>query len=277
MASQIVPVAQVPATTQLTTDQVELLKRTICKGATDDELQMFVSTAQRLRLDPFARQIFAVKRYDSAEKREVMSLQVSIDGLRLVAERTGNYEGQVGPLWCGRDGEWKDVWLEEEPPVAARVGVLRHGWREPCWAVATWRTYCQKKKDGTSTRMWAEKSDLMLAKCAEALALRKAFPMDLAGVYAPEELEATEHSPVTSYEPPVAPTEAPPVASLPTPTGGADVVSPALAVFSALEQAISEASTKEELKELTPRIKEQPKDVQELLRPLYTVRSRELS
>lgn len=161
-------------------DKVALIKRMIAPNAKPDELALFVQVCQRTGLDPFARQIYCIHRGGK------MGIQTSIDGFRLIAERTKHYAGQLGPFWCGDDGEWKDVWLSNKPPRAAKVGALRDDFKEPCWSVANWEFYAQQSP------LWQKGGAHMLAKCAESLALRKAFPQELSGLYTGEEMSQAD-------------------------------------------------------------------------------------
>lgn len=182
----------------LTAAQIELIKSTVMRGASDDEVAVFVYVCNRTGLDPFTKQIHAVKRKVKAEGsntyEERWAHQVGIDGFRLVADRTGKYDGRLEPEFFDAAGNARKVWLDKVPPRACRIGVLRKGIREPFYVTALWDEYVQKKFDGNPTMQWRDKPTIMLAKCAEAAALRAAFPQELSGVYAPEELARGEES-----------------------------------------------------------------------------------
>jgi len=145
-------------------------------------VEAFAQTVQRTQLDPIARQIYCIERGGK------YSIQVGIDGARLVAQRSGEYAGQRPIEWTADGEKWVDVWLSKEPPAAARAGVMRQGFVEPLYAVATWASYAPYF-NGKLSQMWNQHGSLMLGKCAEMLALRKAFPMELSGLYVAEEMD----------------------------------------------------------------------------------------
>lgn len=154
---------------RLTREQIELVKDTIARGATDTELAMFVEECNSLGLNPFAKEIYFIK-YRTKDGPSV-AMPVGIDGRRKFADRHPLYRGQAGPFWCGPDGDWKDVWLSDQPPAAAKVGVYLEGHREPTWGVATWKEFNKVGKVGD--RFWREAPAHMLAVRAESHALRK--------------------------------------------------------------------------------------------------------
>lgn len=214
--------------------ELDTLRRTIAHDLNDSEFELFAAICRRTGLDPIARQIYAVKRWDGRQKREVMQVQTSIDGFRVIAQRSGNYAGPATTYWCGPDGKWVDVWLADKPPAAAKAGVYRKDFAEPVYAVAKFESYCARNKDGSLQNLWRTMPEVMIAKCAEALAIRKAFPNDVAGVYTREEMAQTNNVRVTVQRPSAPPLPAevsgggeptgpPPAATAPSPgvrTGG---------------------------------------------------------
>ena len=170
--------------------QLAALKQIGLNNASNGDLAVFFHQAQKTGLDPFARQIYMIERAGR------YGIQTSIDGLRIVAQRSGEYAGQAGPYWCGEDGVWKDVWINKTPPYAAKVGVYRKGFSEPLYAVARWDSYAVP-----NSPIWRKMPDVMLAKCAESLALRKAFPNDLSGLYTDEEMSQADSGQDSTVKP----------------------------------------------------------------------------
>jgi len=162
-------------------ERIKAVRDVIAKDCTEQELYVFAVACQRTGLDPFSRQIYAIKRKNG------MTIQTGIDGFRAIAEDSEKYRGQEGPFWCDADGVWVDVWLKPIAPVAAKVGVIREGFKETLWAVARTEAYRVEYNE-----LWKKMPEVMIAKCAEALALRKAFPKKLSDVYTSEEMDQAD-------------------------------------------------------------------------------------
>ena len=173
--------------------QIELITRTVAKGASKDELALFLNIAKRCGLDPFTRQIHFVKRKvwdnDAKTYQEVGTVQTGIDGYRAIAERSGALAGIDDALFDTEDNAH---------PNKASVTVYRmvSGQRVPFTASARWTEYCAiHPKTKVPMGQWAKMGYLMLGKCAESLALRKAFPNDLSDLYTDVETQQMENVP----------------------------------------------------------------------------------
>lgn len=170
--------------------QIALITRTVAKGATKDELGLFLNVSKRCGLDPFSKQIYFIKRnvWNSSLKKSesVGTIQTGIDGYRAIAEKSGNYAGSDDAVY---DTE------QEDHPNKATITVWKIVNGEKCGftASARWKEYAAvHPKKGTIMGQWKTMPYLMLAKCAESLALRKAFPNDLSGLYTEDEMSQVD-------------------------------------------------------------------------------------
>jgi phage recombination protein Bet len=174
-------VAKVENKPMFNQEQVNLMTKTVAKGATIDELKLFLYTANKVGLDPLLRQIHFVKRrvkQPDGTYTEVGTIQVGIDGLRAIAERTKQYAGSDDIVY---DDESKTNPSKATATVYRIIG----GQRVPFTATARWKEFAPT---GKQSFMWAKMPYHMLGKVAEAQALRKAFPQDMSGLYIDEEL-----------------------------------------------------------------------------------------
>lgn len=191
----------------------------------ESEVDQFLLECKIRDLEPMADQIYAV--WENGLMRAV----TTIDGLRSLAERTGLYAGQGDPEWCDADGNWTDYWAGEDVPLAARVRVSRKDSEVPTSGTANWHDFAPQGEVGADS-LWSKlhgKPAHMLSIRSEALALRKAFPSQLSGLYTAEELgislaaiggEESGGSAAVAVDVPVAP-GVPPAPSTPPPAAPA--------------------------------------------------------
>jgi len=187
--------------------QVDLIKRTIADGASDDELRLFIQVCRGAKLNPFMRQAHFVPFWDSKLGIEKRAVIIGIDGFRTIAENSEVYAGNDDAIFSDDTTVSVDVWegkgkdrkvVKTEPlkvPGKATITVYKivMGVRCPFTATARWTEYYPGSKKGAR---WHAMPYLMLGKCAEALALRKAFPSKLSGIYAQEEMDQAMMAPM---------------------------------------------------------------------------------
>jgi phage recombination protein Bet len=175
----------------ITVERKKIIMNTVAKGANEDELKLFLLVARRTGLDPFMKQVYFIKRWDSRTGQEMGTIQVGIDGLRAIAEKTGEYAGSDDIEFDEKPGAKNPTFLSKATSTVYRIV---QGQRVGFTATARWSEYYPGDKQGF---MWRKMPYAMLGKCAEALALRKAFPQNMSSLYVHEEMDqAKEHSTV---------------------------------------------------------------------------------
>jgi len=157
------------ATQEFTRDQVDLIKATVAKGATDNELKLFMHNCKRLGLDPFAKQVHFIK-YGTSPG----TIIVGIDGFRLVASRTGQHSGTKRGVLRNDKGDILGAWCE----------IYRKDWTHPAREEVPFNEYYNDRNPS-----WKKMPETMIKKVAECAALRMAFPAELSGVYGHEEMD----------------------------------------------------------------------------------------
>lgn len=189
-----------------TQTQKAALQQLGVEGASEGDLEVFFHQAQRTGLDPFKRELYMIGRkqkiWNPQTKQETWetrhTIQTGIDGFYKIASRAANATGEswgiTETLWCGTDGQWTDVWLAQGPPAAAKV-TLEKG-SSKFVTVALTSEYMADKSP-----MWRKMPSRMIAKCAEALAIRKAFPEDTSGLYTSEEMHQADNQQPTAEAP----------------------------------------------------------------------------
>lgn len=167
----------------LTDKHKALIQKQIAPNATKEELELFFMMAYRTRLDPLMKQLYFIK-YGKGERASV-SYVTSIDGYRIIAHRTGLFDGIDEPIYKSVGNRLHSCTLR----------VYKKGCKHAFAATVKFTEY------NTGKNLWAKMPETMLAKVAEAHALRKAFPQDLSGIYTTDEMEQAKPAQVVSGKP----------------------------------------------------------------------------
>lgn len=199
------PVQQI-SEVKWTPGEISILKETILDAqASNAELALFSKICEATGLNPFAKQIYGIRR------KGKITFQCSIDGYRLIADRTGQYAGNDDPLYDEGLSLYQHLISGRENPLVATVTVWKIVGGERCnfTASASWNQYAQIF-NGKLVETWQKMPHLMLSKCAESLALRKAFPNELSSLRTSDEMQAVDQetpssaSAPTTYNPSLA-------------------------------------------------------------------------
>lgn len=186
-SKEIVPVAGKRKTRDeivvYTPEYTEMIKKMYCPTCSPIQFEVFMNLCMKTGLDPIRRQICPIIRGG------VLTTVVTIDGMRMMALKTGEYEGQTKPVWMDAEGAKFEAWpsTATKPPDACIIGVYRKGFREPMYGVCMFKEFFVP-----GNQMWQRLGAHMLSVRAESHALRKAFPEVLGGLYSKDELNAEE-------------------------------------------------------------------------------------
>lgn len=202
----------------LSEEELDLLRRDRCRELSDDQFAEYRHALDRFRLNPFANQIYSILRFDKRSGKKKLAIQTGIDGFRLIADRTGQYAGS------------DDAKFDREDPKPGKATVTVYkmvdGQRCAFSASARWAEYYPAQQPG----LWNTKPCVMLAKCAESLALRKAFPAELSGLYTHEEMQQADNT-IATPAPRTNGTQKPPA----TPASQEQLIAAGVAFISATE------------------------------------------
>jgi phage recombination protein Bet len=162
-------------------DDIKILKDQICRDLSDSELKVFLMFCTRSGLDPFTKEIYAIKRAGR------MTIQTSIDGLRLIADRTGCYAPGPEPTFT----------YDADSRLISATSYVKKMTIDGTWhivsACAHFSEYAQRGRDGKLCGLWGTMGHCMLSKCAEGLAIRKCFPGRTDKLYLKEEMDQAEN------------------------------------------------------------------------------------